>query len=176
MRKLTIIIIVIMSINCFADIDSLSVQTSIDSIRIMIRDFNRTISEFNEQIQNNIKEMDLLRNRIVTIDEKSLQMKQTIDQIRIENKNTKEKIIAIGIEIQTQKDSFNLGISSLNEEIKTTENEINDRIDKAEMHTQKVSVSLSELIKKNIFKFLLICTFLLLISILVYIFTRKKLK
>jgi len=180
MRIVKLSFILFISINCFADIDSLTVNASIDSMSIEINRINETIATLRNQIQTNSETVDLYNSKISILDSNSVKLNQIIKQ------NKKENIEEFGAidsqmdlfknDVQTQKDSLKYFVSSMNHQINTLQQLINKRVDSAELKTQKVSVTLNNLIKDNVLKFLIICAVLFSISIFIYVISRKSLK
>jgi hypothetical protein len=180
MRIVILSFILFISINCFADIDSLTVNASIDSMSIEINRINETIATLRNQIQTNSETVDLYTSEIIILDSTILKLNQIIKQNKKENIDDFGQIdYQMNIfknDIQTQDDSLKYFISAMNHQVNTLEQLINERIDSAELKTQKVSTTLNNLIKDNVLKFLIICAILFSISIFIYVISRKSLK
>lgn len=179
--KLTFIsILILISFYCFADIDSLIINSSIDSMSIEINKINEAMTELRNQIQANSKAVDLNTSKISIIDSTTLKLNQIIKQNKKENIEYFGKIDyqmnKFKSDIQTQNDSLKYFVSSMNHENNKLEKLINERTDSAELKTQKVSTSLNNLIKDNVLKFIIIVFILFIISVSVYLILRRSIK
>ena len=180
MRIMILLLMILISIHCFADIDSLAIQSFLDSMNIEITRINESISGLKNQVQTNYKAIDLYTSKVSILDNTTLKLNQIIKQNKKENI---EEFVTIDYQmdlfkndIQTQKDSLKYFVSSMNHQINTLQQLINKRVDSAELKTQKVSVTLNNLIKDNVQKFLIICTVLFIISIFIYLISRRSIK